>query len=101
MTGFNVESTTDVTIGEYAGKAVVLTNSVAAGAACRFGPMVSVFTYLGGTAQGMATNPGLIERFSVIDVAGTPVILTGLPGDVSSTVAATFDQTYQSIDFED
>ncbi len=97
MPGFRLDSSVDVTFDGHAGKAIVLTNTLAADAACPFGPWVPIFEYAGAPPEGAATNRGATEYFWIVDVAGTPVVIA------PSTNARTFDELdplIQSIHFD-
>jgi hypothetical protein len=98
MAGFTVDSVADVTFKGHPGKAISLTNSVAQDATCTFGPMLPVFTFLGGTPQGAATNPTLTEHFWLIETGERPVVIVP---DSSATTFAELDPLVQSIDFDD
>ncbi len=97
MKGFRLDSSVDVTFDGHAGKAIVLTNTLAADAACPFDGWVPIFDYAGAPPEGAATNRGVTEYFWIVDVAGTPVIIA------PSTNARTFgelDPLIQSIHFD-
>jgi hypothetical protein len=98
MAGFAVDSVTDITFDGLPGKAITLTNSVADDAECTFGRMLPVFTFIGGTPQGAATNPSLTEHFWLIEAGERPVVIVP---DSSATTFDELDPLVQSIDFDD
>jgi hypothetical protein len=76
MVGFTPGPVTDVEVGEFAGKAVTLVNSIDTDTAgCSGGPMLPMWTIRGGSEA--ATNGGATERLWVLDVRGTIVIIDG------------------------
>ena len=100
MVDFEAGPVTDVTIGGHAGKSVTLTNAIdTETAGCTGGPMLPLFTILGGAEAG--TNGGATERLSILDVDGTIVVING--GSFANTPAATLADVgpiIESIDFE-
>jgi hypothetical protein len=76
MAGFTRGAITDVVVAGYAGKHVVLKNSIDT-TLCTYGGLVPMWTWDGGSLTGAATNSGAVDEIWVIDVGGKPVIIDG------------------------
>ncbi len=78
MVGFEPGPVTDVEIGGHPARTFVLTHAIDTTTAnCTEGPMLPLWTFLGGTTSGAATNGVGTEELWVVDVNGTIVILDG------------------------
>ena len=101
MVGFSAGPVSDVQIGGYPGKAVVITNAIdTETAGCTYGPMLPLWTWPG-SAPGGGTNGGATESVSVVDVRGTIVVIDG--ESFPTTPKAALDEVpgiVQSITFE-
>jgi hypothetical protein len=80
MVGFSAGPVSDVVVGGYAGKVIELTNSIdtdTAGCTGNAPGMLPMFTFRGGGsgATNGGLNDGAREHISVIDVAGTLVLI--------------------------
>ena len=77
MTGYHIVTPpTDVVVGGYPGRKLVVKNDIdTATAGCTGGPMLPMWTIKGGGQSG--TNGGATEQLWVIDVGGTLVIIDG------------------------
>lgn len=102
MVGFTAGPLSDVVIGGYPGKSVVVTNSVDTDTAdCVGGPMLPLWTFRGSHGEGAATNGGATEMVWIIDVAGTPVLIDGETyPDTASTAGAEITQIVETIEFD-
>ena len=76
MVGFTHGAITDVVVAGYAGKHLVLKNSLDT-TLCTYGGLVPMWTWNDGTVTGAATNSDAVDEIWVIDVGGKPVIIDG------------------------
>jgi hypothetical protein len=85
MVGFTAGPVTDVTIGGYTAKHVVITNSIdTATAGCTQGPMLPILTWRGGPSTGAGTNGGLTEELWFVEFNGTIVVIDGETGPTTA-----------------
>lgn len=102
MVGFTPGTVSNVVVGSKAGKRVDLTNTIdTATANCSGGLMLPLWTFKGGPATGAATNGLVSLKVWVVDVSGTPVIISA-DGDAAelTRAQAEIDSIVNTIQFQ-
>lgn len=78
MAGVSATTPTSTTVAGYPATVLVLTNTIdTATANCTRGPMLPLFSYVGETEDGAATNGGTRQVVWVVDVDGRPLLVIG------------------------